>query len=70
MKTAPFFRTVEWLDDPLRQPTVSFTSRFPSAFSLSDATSLNPSLSVYYPHDFLHEQFTEKYASDGKLFPS
>ncbi|EJD75711.1 hypothetical protein LOAG_17206 [Loa loa] len=56
--------TVEWLDDPLRQPTVSFTSRFPSAFSLSDATSLNPSLSVYYPHDFLYEQFNEKYGSE------
>ncbi|KAL3982356.1 RAVE protein 1 C terminal family protein [Acanthocheilonema viteae] len=57
--------TVEWLDDPLRQPTVSFTSRFPSAFSLSDAMSLNPSLRVYYPQNFLHEQFTEKYASGG-----
>ncbi|EJW88048.1 hypothetical protein WUBG_01037 [Wuchereria bancrofti] len=57
--------TVEWLDDLLRQPTASFTSRFPSAFSLSDATSLNPSLSVYYPYSFLHEQFTENCSSDG-----
>ncbi|KAK6110658.1 RAVE protein 1 C terminal family protein [Brugia pahangi] len=57
--------TVEWLDDPLRQPAISFTSRFPSAFSLSDATSLNPSLSVYYPHNFLHEQFAENCSSDG-----
>ncbi|KAM3726028.1 DmX-like protein [Dirofilaria immitis] len=57
--------TVEWLDDPLRQPIVSFTSRFPFAFSLSDATSLNPSLSVYYPHDFLYKQFIQKYSSDG-----
>ncbi|CAG9539942.1 unnamed protein product [Cercopithifilaria johnstoni] len=57
--------TVEWLDDPLRQPAISFTSRFPSAFSLSDATSLNPSLRVYYPYSFLREQFAENYASDG-----
>uniref|UniRef100_A0A915PHM0 RAVE complex protein Rav1 C-terminal domain-containing protein n=1 Tax=Setaria digitata TaxID=48799 RepID=A0A915PHM0_9BILA len=56
---------IEWLDDPFRQPIVSFTSRFPSAFSLSDATSLNPSLSVYYPHDFPHAQFAPKNASDG-----
>uniref|UniRef100_A0A158R4B7 WD_REPEATS_REGION domain-containing protein n=1 Tax=Syphacia muris TaxID=451379 RepID=A0A158R4B7_9BILA len=39
--------TVEWLDDACRQPTISFTSRFPSAFPLTDAASLNPSLYTF-----------------------
>ncbi|VDN05634.1 unnamed protein product [Thelazia callipaeda] len=59
--------TMEWIDDPFRQPTLSFTSRFPSAFSLSDSISLNPSLCVYYPHDFLHVQFAQKNISSAVL---
>ncbi|VDN35508.1 unnamed protein product [Gongylonema pulchrum] len=54
--------TVEWLDDVFRQPTVSFTSRFPSAFSLSDSTSLHSTLSVYYHHDTLHAQLGQKHS--------
>ncbi|KAK6760766.1 hypothetical protein RB195_022003 [Necator americanus] len=43
--------TVEWLDDLHRQPTVSFTSRFPSAFPITDASSLHPTLNTFNPHE-------------------
>jgi hypothetical protein len=32
-------------------PTVSFSSRIPSAFPLTDAASLNPTLHTFNPHD-------------------
>jgi hypothetical protein len=34
--------TLEFLDAPWRQPILSFASRLPAAFSLSDAASLKP----------------------------
>ncbi|EPB75130.1 hypothetical protein ANCCEY_05799 [Ancylostoma ceylanicum] len=43
--------TVEWLDDLHRQPIVSFTSRFPSAFPITDASSLHPTLNTFNPHE-------------------
>ncbi|VDM63599.1 unnamed protein product [Angiostrongylus costaricensis] len=43
--------TVEWLDDLHRQPVISFTSRFPSAFPITDASSLHPTLNTFNPHE-------------------
>ncbi|MFH4976062.1 hypothetical protein AB6A40_002771 [Gnathostoma spinigerum] len=64
--------SVECLDDPHRQPTVSFTSRFPGAFPVTDAASLNPYLSILNPHDPVYNdiirhqlprnEFTSSYA--------
>ncbi|VDM49328.1 unnamed protein product [Toxocara canis] len=54
-------RTVEWLDDACRQPTISFTSRFPSAFPLTDAASLNPYLSTFNPHDPLYVDIIQRH---------
>lgn len=45
------FRTIEWLDDDWRQAVVSFASRFPNAFPLTDASSLNLSIAVFSPHE-------------------
>uniref|UniRef100_A0A914ZRW3 RAVE complex protein Rav1 C-terminal domain-containing protein n=1 Tax=Parascaris univalens TaxID=6257 RepID=A0A914ZRW3_PARUN len=53
--------TVEWLDDAYRQPTVSFTSRFPAAFPLTDAASLNPYLSTFNPHDPLYVEVIRRH---------
>jgi hypothetical protein len=47
----PLFRTIEWLDDDWRQAVVSFASRFPNAFPLTDASSLNLSTAVFSPHE-------------------
>ncbi|VDK43174.1 unnamed protein product [Anisakis simplex] len=52
--------TVEWLDDACRQPTVSFTSRFPSAFPLTDAASLNSYLSTFNPRDPLYVDIIQR----------
>ncbi|KAI6235649.1 hypothetical protein M3Y95_00074000 [Aphelenchoides besseyi] len=43
--------TIEWLDDDWRQAVVSFASRFPNAFPLTDAASLSLSISVFSPHE-------------------
>uniref|UniRef100_A0A9J2PHZ4 RAVE complex protein Rav1 C-terminal domain-containing protein n=1 Tax=Ascaris lumbricoides TaxID=6252 RepID=A0A9J2PHZ4_ASCLU len=58
--------TVEWLDDAYRQPTVSFTSRFPSAFPLTDAASLNPYLSTFNPHDPLYVDVIQRHLPSGE----
>lgn len=46
--------TIEWLDDLQRQPVVSFTSRFPSAFPIIDASSLHPTLNTFNPFEPLY----------------
>ncbi|PAV73994.1 hypothetical protein WR25_00481 [Diploscapter pachys] len=43
--------TVEWLDDMHRQPTISYTSRFPGALPVTDAASLHPTLNTFNPHE-------------------
>ncbi|KAK0411859.1 hypothetical protein QR680_005883 [Steinernema hermaphroditum] len=53
--------TTEWLDDSYRQPTVSFTSRFPSAFPLTDASSLNPLLNTFNPHDPIYVDVLQRH---------
>ncbi|TKR87267.1 hypothetical protein L596_011689 [Steinernema carpocapsae] len=53
--------TTEWLDDNCRQPTVSFTSRFPSAFPLTDASSLNPLLNTFNPHDPIYVDVLQRH---------
>lgn len=62
---------IEWLDDEWRQSVVSFTSRTPNAFPLSDAASTNLSLSVFSPQDAnlndLQRQFGE-HAEEGKAY--
>uniref|UniRef100_A0AC35TZX5 WD_REPEATS_REGION domain-containing protein n=1 Tax=Rhabditophanes sp. KR3021 TaxID=114890 RepID=A0AC35TZX5_9BILA len=46
--------TVDYLDDPFRQPSVSFTSRFPNAFPLTDASSILPNIFTFSPHNPLY----------------
>lgn len=46
--------TVEWLDDLQRQPTISLNSRFPGAFPITDASSLQPTLNTFNPHEPLY----------------
>uniref|UniRef100_A0A915ICM9 Uncharacterized protein n=1 Tax=Romanomermis culicivorax TaxID=13658 RepID=A0A915ICM9_ROMCU len=43
--------TVDFLDNPNRQPTVVFSSRLPHVFPLSDAASLNHNAATFNPHD-------------------
>ena len=45
------FRTIEYLDDASRQPQISFSSRLPHAFPLTDAISLQSNLVTFNPHD-------------------
>ncbi|CAJ0582912.1 unnamed protein product, partial [Mesorhabditis spiculigera] len=52
--------TIEWLDDPRRQPSVSFSSRFPGTFPITDAASLRTTLHTFNPYtpvyfDVLHK---------------
>ncbi|KAH7691221.1 RBC-1 protein, partial [Aphelenchoides avenae] len=56
--------TVEWLDDNWRQPTVSFSSRFPNAFPITDASSLNLSLSTFNPHDPVYVEVLQRHPPD------
>lgn len=48
-----YYRTLEFLDDPWRQPILSFSSRLPDALSYFDALSLKTfTLYTFSPIDF------------------
>ncbi|CAJ0959160.1 unnamed protein product, partial [Mesorhabditis belari] len=53
--------TIEWLDDLHRQPSISFSSRFPSAFPLTDAASLQTSLHTFNPHDPIYVDVLQRF---------
>ncbi|WKY17140.1 hypothetical protein Q1695_001621 [Nippostrongylus brasiliensis] len=57
--------TIEWLDDLQRQPVVSFTSRFPSAFPVTDASSLHPTLNTFNPFEPIYVDTYRK--EEGKV---
>uniref|UniRef100_A0A915EAK0 Uncharacterized protein n=1 Tax=Ditylenchus dipsaci TaxID=166011 RepID=A0A915EAK0_9BILA len=56
--------TLEWLDDSWHQATVSFASRFPDAFPLTDASSLNLSMHTFNPHDPAYSEVLRKHMAD------
>ncbi|KJH47114.1 hypothetical protein DICVIV_06822 [Dictyocaulus viviparus] len=56
--------TVEYLDDLHRQPVISFTSRFPAAFPITDAASLHPNLNTFNPHEPIYFEVLRR--EDGK----
>ncbi|CAD5215760.1 unnamed protein product [Bursaphelenchus okinawaensis] len=56
---------VEGLDDEWRQSVVSFASRSPSAFPLTDAASLNLGLCVFSPHE---ANFTDFHRHSAESF--
>lgn len=63
-------RTIEWLDDDWRQAVVSFASRFPNAFPLTDASSLNLSIAIFSPHETTLGDFQRhfgEHTEQGKL---
>ncbi|GMT07275.1 hypothetical protein PENTCL1PPCAC_29449, partial [Pristionchus entomophagus] len=55
--------TVEWLDDMHKSPMVSFTSRLPNAFPLTDAASLHSNLVTFNPHDPAYLEVLRRNAS-------
>uniref|UniRef100_A0A1I7WD60 WD_REPEATS_REGION domain-containing protein n=1 Tax=Heterorhabditis bacteriophora TaxID=37862 RepID=A0A1I7WD60_HETBA len=64
-KLFPTKKTVEWMDDLHRQPVVSFTSRFPAAFPITDASSLHPTLNTFNPHEPIYVDVLRR-EGDGK----
>uniref|UniRef100_A0A914YLS6 RAVE complex protein Rav1 C-terminal domain-containing protein n=1 Tax=Panagrolaimus superbus TaxID=310955 RepID=A0A914YLS6_9BILA len=52
--------TIEWLDDTWRQPTINFASRFPNAFPLTDAASLNLSLYTFNPYNPVYAEVAQR----------
>ncbi|VDO88001.1 unnamed protein product [Haemonchus placei] len=66
-----YLRTVQWLDDPHRQPVVSFTSRIPSALPIADASSLHPSLDTFNPFEpMLVDLLRKEVGKDAELLLS
>ncbi|GMT36366.1 hypothetical protein PFISCL1PPCAC_27663 [Pristionchus fissidentatus] len=57
--------TVEWLDDLHKSPMVSFTSRLPNAFPLTDAASLHSNLCTFNPHDPAYLEVLRRNANQG-----
>ncbi|KAL7077250.1 hypothetical protein ACQ4LE_003475, partial [Meloidogyne hapla] len=56
--------TLEWLDDQWKQPTVSFASRIPEAFPLSDAISLLSPMNTLRPSLHILFEYSHKRKSD------
>jgi hypothetical protein len=57
---SPFFqRTLEWLDDPWKQPIVSFASRIPEAFSPGDATTRSIHVNTLRPSVHCLAEYTQ-----------
>ncbi|CAK5007291.1 unnamed protein product [Meloidogyne enterolobii] len=56
--------TLEWLDDYWKQPTVSFASRIPEAFPLSDAVSLLSPMNTLRPSLHILFEYSHKRKSD------
>ncbi|GMR60970.1 hypothetical protein PMAYCL1PPCAC_31165, partial [Pristionchus mayeri] len=57
--------TVEWLDDVHKAPMISFTSRLPNAFPLTDAASLHSNLVTFNPHDPAYLDVLRRNANQG-----
>ncbi|KAE9556016.1 hypothetical protein FO519_000762 [Halicephalobus sp. NKZ332] len=56
--------TIEWLDDTWRQPTINFASRFPNAFPLTDAASLNLNLYTFNPHNPIYTEVAQRHSPE------
>lgn len=67
---AKFYRTLEWLDDPWHQATLSFASRFSEAFPLTDASSLNVTLSTFNTHDPIYADVLKRNGISENFNPS
>uniref|UniRef100_A0AC34PUG3 RAVE complex protein Rav1 C-terminal domain-containing protein n=1 Tax=Panagrolaimus sp. JU765 TaxID=591449 RepID=A0AC34PUG3_9BILA len=56
--------TIEWLDDTWRQPTINFASRFPNAFPITDATSLNLNLYTFNPYNPIYAEVAQRHSPE------
>ena len=56
--------TIEWLDDTWRQPTINFASRFPNAFPLTDAASLNLNLYTFNPYNPIYTEVAQRHSPE------